>query len=183
MRADEKERAESAGGTFSESAFSERGSAARYAKVMALLPAKAASELPQYLAASGNPDRAVLQLEVLLQQHPAEALAAFESSALALRASCGIVWLQPVAGADAAAESRPAATVCASAGTWRGAAAEDFREQFARFRMRSHETPLPVLLARFKRREYVRIFTRELLGLASLAGDHRRNFSAFRCAD
>ena len=47
--------------------------------------------------------------------------------------------------------------------------AEDFREQFARFRLRSHETPLTVLLARFKRREYVRIFTRELLGLASLA--------------
>jgi len=45
----------------------------------------------------------------------------------------------------------------------------DARAEFARFRLRFHELPLPVLLARFKRREYVRIFVRELLGLASLS--------------
>ncbi len=67
--------------------FAENGSVARYAKIRQLLPARAAAELPQFIAGSGNPDQAVLQLEVLLQQHPAEAIAAFESSALALR-SC-----------------------------------------------------------------------------------------------
>src|ERR1039458_7487372 len=85
MRSDGKTRADGAPLSFSES-----GSAARYAKIVALLPAKAASELPQYLAASGNPDRAVLQMDVLLQRHPAEALAAFESSALALRAAVAL---------------------------------------------------------------------------------------------
>jgi [glutamine synthetase] adenylyltransferase / [glutamine synthetase]-adenylyl-L-tyrosine phosphorylase len=169
MRADENTQAEAAGGSFSGSAFCRRGSAARYAKVVALLPAKAASELPGYLAASGDPDRAVLQLEVLLQRHPAEALTAFVSSALALRASVALFSSSPWLGQTLLQNpdllrlfARPSGL---SAERW----ADDFREQFARFRMRFHDTPLPVLLARFKRREYVRIFTRELLGLASLA--------------
>jgi glutamate-ammonia-ligase adenylyltransferase len=163
MRADGKTRADAASLSFSES-----GSAARYAKIVALLPAKAASELPQYLAASGNPDRAVLQMDVLLQRHPAEALAAFESSALALRAAVALFACSQWLGQTLLQNpdllrlfARPLGLV---AERW----AEDYREQFARFRLRSHNTPLAVLLARFKRREYVRIFTRELLGLASL---------------
>ena len=168
MRADENTRAETAEGSFSESAFSERGSAARYAKVLALLPAKAASELPQYLAASCNPDRAVLQLEVLLQRHPAEALTAFVSSALALRASVALFACSQWLGQTLLQNPDLLRLFARPLGLAAEQLAEDFREQFARFRMRSHETPLPVLLARFKRREYVRIFTRELLGLASL---------------
>src|ERR1700687_1866970 len=168
MRADWKTLADAAKRSFSGSAFSESASAARYAKIGALLPAKAASELPQYLAASGNPDRAVLQMDVLLQRHPAEALAAFESSALALRPAGAFVACSQWLGQTLLQNpdllrlfARPLGLV---AERW----AEDFREQFARFRLRSHDTPLAVLLARFKRREYVRIFTRELLGMASL---------------
>jgi [glutamine synthetase] adenylyltransferase / [glutamine synthetase]-adenylyl-L-tyrosine phosphorylase len=168
MRADEKERAESAGSSFSESAFCELGSAARYAKVMALLPAKAASELPGYLATSCNPDRAVLQLEVLLQRHPAEALTAFVSSSLALRASVELFACSPWLGQTLLQNPDLLRLFARPLGLAAERLAEDFREQFARFRMLYHDTPLPVLLARFKRREYVRIFTRELLGLASL---------------
>ena len=151
------------------SAFAETGSAARYAKIRAQLPARAASQLPQFIAESGSPDQAVLQLEVLLQQHPAEAMAAFESSGLALRACVALFGSSQWLGQTLLQNpdllqlfARPPELAPA-----RGA--EDYREQFARFRLRSHETALPVLLARFKRREYVRIFTRELLGLASLA--------------
>ena len=148
--------------------FSEPGSAARYAKLLALFPPKAAAELHRCLAASSHPDQAVLQLETLLQRHRDAALAAFDGVSLALRAcvalfSCS-VWLGQtlLQNPDLLRFfARPGALETAS---W----AEDFREQFARLRMRSHETPLPALLARFKRREYVRIFTRELLGLASL---------------
>ncbi|HEX4641387.1 MAG TPA: hypothetical protein VH252_08370, partial [Chthoniobacterales bacterium] len=46
---------------------------------------------------------------------------------------------------------------------------EEFREAFARFRSRSLETDIALLLARFKRREYVRIMLRDVLGIASLA--------------
>jgi len=46
---------------------------------------------------------------------------------------------------------------------------EEFREAFGRFRSRSFKTDIALLLARFKRREYVRIMLRDVLGIASLA--------------
>jgi glutamate-ammonia-ligase adenylyltransferase len=149
--------------------FAEKDSIARYAKVRQLLPARAASELPQYIAGSGNRDQAVLQLEVLLQQHSAEAIAAFDSSAQALRSCVALFGSSQWLGQTLLQNPDLLQLFARPMGLVHPREAEDFREQFARFRMRSHETPLAVLLARFKRREYVRIFTRELLGLASLA--------------
>ncbi len=46
---------------------------------------------------------------------------------------------------------------------------EEFHEALARFLSRSFETDLSVLLARFKRREYVRIMLRDVLKIAPLA--------------
>jgi glutamate-ammonia-ligase adenylyltransferase len=46
---------------------------------------------------------------------------------------------------------------------------EEFSEALARFRSRSFERDLSLLLARFKRREYVRIMLRDVLRLAPLA--------------
>jgi len=46
---------------------------------------------------------------------------------------------------------------------------EEFREAFARFRSRSFETDISLLLARFKKRESVRIMLRDAMGSASLA--------------
>ena len=46
---------------------------------------------------------------------------------------------------------------------------EDFLEHFARFRSRSFETDISLLLARFKKREYIRIMLRDVLGIATLA--------------
>ena len=46
---------------------------------------------------------------------------------------------------------------------------EEFQESLARFRSRSFETDVSQLLARFKRREYVRIMLRDVLRIATLA--------------
>ena len=46
---------------------------------------------------------------------------------------------------------------------------DDFRENLARFRSRLNGADLSALLARFKKREYVRITLRDLLGIATLA--------------
>ena len=46
---------------------------------------------------------------------------------------------------------------------------EEFQESFARFRSRSFEADTAMLLARFKKREYVRIMLRDVLGVATLA--------------
>ncbi len=45
---------------------------------------------------------------------------------------------------------------------------EEYREALARFRSRSFETDIAVLLARFKRREYIRVMLRDVLGSATL---------------
>src|SRR5271169_5195864 len=46
---------------------------------------------------------------------------------------------------------------------------EEFQESFARMRSRSLETDTAALLARFKRREYIRIMLRDVLGIATLS--------------
>lgn len=46
---------------------------------------------------------------------------------------------------------------------------DDFHEMLARFRSRSQERDIPLLLARFKRREYIRIMLRDVLKLAPLS--------------
>jgi len=46
---------------------------------------------------------------------------------------------------------------------------EEFHEAWARFRARSFENDISLLLARFKRREYVRIMLRDVLRIAPLA--------------
>ena len=46
---------------------------------------------------------------------------------------------------------------------------EEFAESFARFRSRSFENDISLLLARFRRREYIRIMLRDILGTATLA--------------
>lgn len=45
---------------------------------------------------------------------------------------------------------------------------EDFLERLDHFRSHSEETDVPLLLARFKKREYIRIALRDLLGVATL---------------
>ena len=49
---------------------------------------------------------------------------------------------------------------------------DEFAESFARFRSRSLDTDISLLLARFKRREYVRIMLRERAAHRHAGGDH-----------
>jgi [glutamine synthetase] adenylyltransferase / [glutamine synthetase]-adenylyl-L-tyrosine phosphorylase len=149
--------------------FPEQTAAARYTRIRELFPADAASRLPQFLEEAADPEQSVLQLEVLLERHPAEAFAAFQASAQALRSCVALFGASQWLGQTLLHNSDLLQTLARPAGLARSRSIEDFREQLARFGLRSHDTPLPVLLTRFKRREYVRIFTRELLGLASLA--------------
>jgi glutamate-ammonia-ligase adenylyltransferase len=146
--------------------FAESASAARFARLRGLLPERAASKLASDLAAAGDPDRAVLQLEILLQRHPAEAKAAFSSSSLALRAAAVLFGSSQWLGQTLLLNPDLLRLFARNGGLTSGSSRELLRERLARFRMRLHSQPLPVILARFKRREYVRIFVRELLGIA-----------------
>jgi glutamate-ammonia-ligase adenylyltransferase len=149
-------------------AFTEGASAARLAKLNGLLSPRARVRLGQSLAESANPDQSVLQLEVLLQRHPVEAATAFAASGPALRACVLLFGASQWLGQSLMQNPDLLQLFGRRAGLDSARLADDLREQFARFRLRFHDLGLPVLLARFKRREYVRIFLRELLGLASL---------------
>jgi glutamate-ammonia-ligase adenylyltransferase len=54
-------------------------------------------------------------------------------------------------------------------GIERSRSLENLREEYARFETASFDTPPAVALARFKRREYLRIMLRDVLGFATLA--------------
>ena len=51
----------------------------------------------------------------------------------------------------------------------RSCSREEFREEFARMHSRSPDSDMAVSLARFRKREYVRILLRDVLGIAKLA--------------
>ncbi|PSH05092.1 MAG: hypothetical protein CXZ00_02755 [Acidobacteria bacterium] len=143
--------------------------AARYQRVCELLSADAASRLPHLLEEAGDPEQALLLLQLLLEQRRGEALAAFESSALALRSCVALFGASHWLGQTLLQNPDLLQLFARPMGLAFSRTIEDFSEQLARLRLRSIDTALPVLLARFKRREYVRIFVRELLGLAPLA--------------
>ena len=149
--------------------FAKAESTPRFVRVLELLPERARTLLPATLAEAGDPDHALLQLEALAQQHPTELSAAVENSPLALRATVLLLGSSPWLTQSLLQNPDLLAFFARPAGLTMARQADDLREQFARFRLRQHQSPLPVLLARFKRREYIRIFLRELLGLATLA--------------
>ncbi len=70
---------------------------------------------------------------------------------------------------DADPELRPLYSIAGERSFDRTYSREDFEENFAHLRARSAETDTAARLARFKRREYVRIMLRDVLGIATLA--------------
>ena len=150
-------------------AFARAESEARLRRVMELLPERTRNMLSATLAEAGDYNQALVQLETLAQQHPSEFAAAVGNSPFVLRAIVVLFGSSPWLGQSLLQNPDLLAFFARPAGLTSARLADDLREHFARFRLRQHQSPLPVLLARFKRREYIRIFLRELLGLAPLA--------------
>jgi len=148
--------------------FSDKGSQERYERLLVLLPERASGELAGNLSAAGDPDRALLQLEMLLQRHPGASQGAFEASSLALRAAVILFGSSQWLGQTLLRNPDLLRLFARPEGLATSNGVEALREKFARYRLRMHSEPLPVTLARFRRREYVRIFVRELLEMASL---------------
>jgi glutamate-ammonia-ligase adenylyltransferase len=161
---DSNSSAESAAHSLSEAALIKR-----LELLCALLPAPAAAALPALLTSAGDRAQALRMLEEFVERHPAEAAAAFASSEMALRACVLLFGASRWLGSTLLQNPELVLLFARPGGLSAEGTIEDFREQFARFRLRSHQDELALLLARFKRREYVRIFARELLGIASLA--------------
>ena len=125
--------------------------------------------LPNLLAESPDPDAALNLLERLWETADAEVLRLFEKHPFLLHYAIAVFGYSPWLG-DALLQSPDLLHTFAREKTLdRSHGREDFRETFARFQSRSFETDVSVLLGRFKRREYIRIMLRDVLGIATLA--------------
>lgn len=143
--------------------------AARLQRLAERLPEPLAKDLPCLLKAAANPAQALVQLEALWQDHAEAAGAAFASSPLLLRAVVALFGASQWLGQTLLQNPDLLSMLARPGALEKPRLAEDLRERLARFQLRSHVTNMSAALARFKRREYVRIFLRELLGLAPLA--------------
>ena len=125
--------------------------------------------LVQILVDSPDPDAAVVMLGRLLEDSSGAAAAALSSDPILLRHTCLLFghsrWLGEtlIQNVDLLKRlgRRSELNHCLSR--------EEFREEFSRFQARSHGRDSSLLLARFRKREYVRILLRDVLGVAGLA--------------
>jgi [glutamine synthetase] adenylyltransferase / [glutamine synthetase]-adenylyl-L-tyrosine phosphorylase len=150
------------------------------------LPRGLWSMLPTLLAQVPEPDQALNYLERYLRELPAEVAARLEENPVALHSLLVlfshsrflsetlvqqpelILWLHPPRPvAYGTGPRRAAARVKDRLDSIKSP--EDLQEEFARFRATHFDQPPAVVLARFKRREYLRITLRDVLGAATLA--------------
>ncbi len=125
--------------------------------------------LPQLLVGSPHPDAAVNQFERLAEAESTELFRLFEKHPFLVHYAIVVfghsLWL----GETLIHNPDLFHGFIRDKGLNRTHSREEFQESFARFRSRSFETDIAVLLARFKKREYVRIMLRDVLGIATLA--------------
>jgi glutamate-ammonia-ligase adenylyltransferase len=161
---------------FTSIAFAAPASAeANLARIEKMLPTRLWAALPSLLAQVPDPDGALNYLERYLRAAPPRILRELEHAPAALHYLLVmfsysrflsetliqqpelITWLHRPPGAAGRSTLDRIKTP------------EDLHEEFARFEATSYDLPPATILARFKRREYLRITLRDVLGLATLA--------------
>ena len=127
------------------------------------------STLSALLVASPNPETALNQFERLVTQQSREVRPLFEKYPALVHYALVVFGYSPWLGETLIQNPDILRLIARERSLDRSHAREEFDESFARFRSRSLEGDEALLLARFKRREYVRILLRDVLGLATLA--------------
>jgi len=125
--------------------------------------------LPTLLAESPDPDGALNLLERLAEAAGAEVFRHFERQSFLLHYALVVFGASPWLGETLIQNPDLFHALGREKNLEHTHSREEFRESLARFRSRSFETDAALLLARFKRREYIRILLRDLLGIATLA--------------
>ncbi|MDP9268390.1 MAG: hypothetical protein M3P27_08720 [Acidobacteriota bacterium] len=133
------------------------------------LPAAAYDALPNLLADSIDPDSALNLLERLCSTAEEPALRLFARNQVLLHYAVELFAHSQFLGETLIQNTDLLHTLAREKNLDRSHGREDYREHFARFASRSLETDTSPLLARFKKREYVRIVLRDVLGIATLA--------------
>lgn len=141
----------------------------RLAHIKQIVPAGVYESLSALLVPSPNPDVVVNQFERLAESASPELLAQLSRHPSLVHYAIVIFGHSSWLGETLIHNHDLFYTLVRDRNLDRSHSREEFRENFARMRSRSFETDAASLLARFKRREYVRIMLRDVLGIATLA--------------
>ena len=127
------------------------------------------SALPALLAESPDPDSSLLRFDRLVTEASAEILRLLESHPFLAHYAIAVFGSSRYLGETLVQNTDLLHTFLREKKLDRSFSHEEFSEALARFRSRSFERDNSLLLARFKRREYVRIMLRDVLKIAPLA--------------
>jgi [glutamine synthetase] adenylyltransferase / [glutamine synthetase]-adenylyl-L-tyrosine phosphorylase len=128
-----------------------------------------ATALPGLLAESPDPDSALLLFDRFLSEGSSETLRLIESHPFLAHYAIAVFGNSRYIGDTLVRNSDLLQTFLRERKLDRSFSQEEFSEALARFRSRSFERDVSLLLSRFKRREYVRIMLRDVLRIAPLA--------------
>src|SRR6266568_2817345 len=147
------------------------GTAARlsFERVSTKLSPALGGALPALLAESPDPDSSLLLFERLVTEASAEILRLLESHPFLAHYAIAVFGSSRYLGETLVQNTDLLHTFLREKKLDRSFSHEEFSETLARFRSRSFEKDNSLLLARFKRREYVRIILRDVLRIAPLA--------------
>jgi glutamate-ammonia-ligase adenylyltransferase len=151
-------------------AFRDPQAAARNLERMAARAPRGILEaLPTLLTGSPDPDAALNLFEKLCAQGSDETLRLLDRQRGLIHYALAIFGYSQFLGETLIQNPDLLQQLAREKSLDRSHSREDFEESLARFRTRSFEADTALALARFKRREYVRIMLRDVLGLATLA--------------
>jgi glutamate-ammonia-ligase adenylyltransferase len=142
---------------------------ANFKRVARRVPASLLVPLPSLLAESPNPDAALNFFERLVYPESLEVIRPLERHPQLLHYALALFAHSQYLGETLIQNPDLLPGLLREDSLGRVQSAEDFAGAFARFGSRSFEADTSLLLARFKRREYVRIVLRDILGIATLA--------------
>ena len=144
------------------------GSKLHFLRVTKQLSSTLANTLPSLVAESPDPDSAILLFDRLVHEHPETATLLNRHHFLAHYAVVVFAHSRFL-GETLIQNPDLLQSFLREKNLDRSFSREEFHETLARFRSRSFETDVSLLLARFKRREYVRVMLRDVLKIAPLA--------------
>lgn len=132
-------------------------------------PAGISNLLPTLLAESPDPDSALNLFERLANQAGEELFRLLERNHFLIHYAVAVFGYSQYLGETLIQNLDLFNALAKEKSLDHSPSREDFDERFARMRSRSYETDPALLLARFKKREYIRILLRDVLGIAALA--------------
>ena len=133
------------------------------------VPGELLAPLLQMLEQSPDPDGALNLFERLMTANGPELVQLFERHQVLLHYAIVVLGYSRYLGETLVQNPDLFQALLREKNLDRTHSREEFAEAFARFRSRSQEGEISLLLARFKRREYVRIMLRDVLRFATLA--------------